>query len=349
VPKTGITPPPNPSTGDFAFLRVPGVGFCIGRGPFAMMASPPPDDLPCFYANDFELADPAPWKCPTDFWIASDLASLTDTISGDAPDIGWDPPGQHQWESLCSELRRGLDAGRFLKIVPVVTEVGRLLGGGLDALARALPGLPPIYWSYAYRVADRGLVGATPERLFSLHDGFLETMALAGTAPIERAEPFATNPKEIREHELVADYLMATLADLGEVERHPREILPLGSLVHFRSDLRVALHGQPPSVDDLITRLHPTPALGVLPRDSGNLRLLADCRRRLGTPRRFGAPFGVRLGKAFHGVVGIRHICWRGDEVLLPSGCGFIAESDPAREWRELALKRESVKRMFGV
>jgi menaquinone-specific isochorismate synthase len=47
--------------------------------------------------------------------------------------------------------------------------------------------------------------------------------------------------------------------------------------------------------------------------------------------------------------VGIRHICWRGDEVLLPSGCGFIAESDPAREWRELALKRESVKRMFGV
>lgn len=349
MPPPDTLPPPNPSSGDFAFLRVPGVGFCIGRGPFAMLAAPPPDDSPCFYANDFNLADPAPWKCPAEFWIAPDLASLTETISGEAPEIGWDPPGQRQWESLCLELRRGLDAGRFVKIVPVVTEVGRLLGGGLDALVHALPGLPPIYWSYAYRFADRGLVGATPERLFSLQHGILETMALAGTAPIERAEPFASNPKEIREHELVAEYLMAALADLGTVERDPREILPLGSLVHFRSDLRVHLHGPPPPVDELIARLHPTPALGVLPRHSTNLQLLAECRRRLGTPRRFGAPFGVRLGHAFHGVVGIRHICWRGDEVLLPSGCGFIAESDPAREWRELALKRESVKRMFGV
>ena len=348
-------PPPdsNPhaiaSAEDFAFLRVPGVGFCIGRGPFTTLAEPPPGGAPCFYANDFELADPAPWKHPSDFWIAPDLASLTETISGEAPDIGWDPPGQRQWESLCVELRRGLDAGRFVKIVPVVTEVGRLLGGRLDALARTLPGLPSIYWSYAYRIGDRGLVGATPERLFSLENGILETMALAGTAPIERAEPFSANPKEIREHELVAEYLIAALADLGEVERHPRELLPLGSLVHFRSDLRVKLSGAAPGIGELIALLHPTPALGVLPRSTENLHMLAECRRRLGTPRRFGAPFGVRLGDAFHGVVGIRHICWRGDEVLLPSGCGFIAESDPAREWRELALKRESVKRMFGV
>ena len=93
----------------------------------------------------------------------------------------------------------------------------------------------------------------------------------------------------------------------------------LGSLVHFRSDIRVEL-AKTQEVDVLLARLHPTPALGVLPRTPENLALLAHCREQLGAPRRFGAPFGIWVDNAFHGVVGIRHICWRGDTVLLPSG-----------------------------
>ena len=280
--------------------------------------------------------------------MADDLEELGRGIGGVLPEIGWDAPGQRQWESVCAKIRSDLDAGRYLKIVPVVTEVGRLLGGKLDALVHGLPGLPEIYWSYGYRVGRRGLVGATPERLFSLAGRRLETMALAGTAPVERVAPFAVNAKEIREHELVAGYLVDTLAELGRVTRHPREIMHLGSIVHFKSDITVEL-GQVPDIGSLVRRLHPTPALGVLPRTPENLRRLADFRDALGAPRRFGAPFGLAVDGVFHGVVGIRHICWRGDTVLLPSGCGMIAESEPAREWRELALKRESVKRMFGL
>ena len=339
---------PTGSAGDFAFLRVPGLGFCIGRGPFHALAGRPADGRPCFYSNDFQLADPTPWKCPSRFWVAGDLASLAENISGDMPEIGWDPPGQRQWESLCQSIRRDLDAGRYTKIVPVVTEVGCLSGGGLDALVHGLPGLPPVYWSYAYRAGDRGLVGATPERLFSLTGKRLETMALAGTAPVERVQPFSVNPKEIREHELVANHLVSTLGAIGSVVRQPREIMHLGSIVHFKSDIQVELD-QDLDIDQLVHLLHPTPALGVLPRDQANLAVLAAYRAKLGAPRRFGAPFGLWHAGDFHGVVGIRHICWRGDTVLLPSGCGVIAESDPLHEWRELALKRESVKRMFGV
>jgi len=353
-------PPPNPfpseeiSTAgngerDFAFLRVPGLGFCVGRGPITEHAQPPPDGAPCFHANDFLLADPRPWKQPARFEISPDLSPLARTLDPSVPEIGWDPPGWHQWESLFRSIGRDLESGRYLKIVPVVTEIGRLLGGSLDSLVPGLPGLPEVFWSYGYRVGDRGLVGATPERLFSLENGTLQTMALAGTAPIEREQPFVGNAKEIREHELVADHLEATLTGLGRVRRGPRETLRLGSIVHFKTDLEVELAAAPASVEDLVALLHPTPALGVLPRTPDTLARLADLRERAGTPRRFGAPFGVAVGGVFHGVVGIRHVCWRGETVMLPSGCGLIAESDIAREWRELALKREAVRRLFGL
>ncbi len=345
MPPSSPAPPP---AADFAFLRVPGMGFCIGYGPFESLAEPPPPDEPCFYANDFFLGDPQPWKRPSAFRTAPDLDPLRRTVGGHLPEIGWDPPGQRQWESQCDRIRRDLATGRYAKIVPVVTEVGRLLAGDLDALVHLLPGLPEVYWSYGYRVGTHGLVGATPERLFSLAGHHLETMALAGTAPVEREEPFASHPKEIREHELVASYLVESLAALGRVERGAREILRLGSLVHFHSRLAVELEA-PASVDQLVATLHPTPALGVLPRTPENLARLAAYRAEAGAPHRFGAPFGLQVDGVFHGVVGIRHICWRDQTVLLPSGCGLLPESDPTREWRELALKRESVKRLFGV
>lgn len=334
---------------DFAFLRVPGVGFCVGRGPIREMAAPPADGSPCFYANDFQLADPLPWKQPARFEISADLSPLARDLDPSVPEIGWDPPGWHQWESLFRTVARDLEEGRYLKIVPVVTEVGRLLSGSLDSLVPGLPGLPEVFWSYGYRVGDRGLVGATPERLFSLENGILRTMALAGTAPIEREQPFIGNPKEIREHELVADHLEATLSALGRVRRGPRETLRLGSIIHFKTDLEVTLSGLASGIDELVALLHPTPALGVLPRTTETLSRLARLRDWSGTPRRFGAPFGVAVGGAFHGAVGIRHVCWRGETVMLPSGCGLIAESDIAKEWRELALKREAVRRLFGL
>ena len=48
-------------------------------------------------------------------------------------------------------------------------------------------------------------------------------------------------------------------------------------------------------------------------------------------------------------VVAIRMLVWKGSEVWLPSGCGVIAESRLVNEWRELRLKRDAVKSVFGL
>jgi menaquinone-specific isochorismate synthase len=140
---------------------------------------------------------------------------------------------------------------------------------------------------------------------------------------------------------------MAKLGDLGEVKRKPREILDLGEIIHFHTPIEVALESTE-TATQLIRRLHPTPALGPLPRTAETLAALNDWRTRLGCPRWFGAPFGLSIDGGFEALVGIRMTLWNDREVRIPAGCGVIEASRLVNEWRELRLKREAVKRVFG-
>tara|TARA_R110000850_G_scaffold145866_5_gene268086 strand:- start:1050 stop:1631 length:582 start_codon:yes stop_codon:yes gene_type:complete len=193
------------------------------------------------------------------------------------------------------------------------------------------------------------MIGATPEQLFTVEKGMLETMALAGTAPRHEVPDFHNDPKEIREHELVADYLINLLSPLGEVTREDRTILDLGSIVHFLTRIRVRLGDLDSDLNDLVKRLHPTPALGACPRGEGALQQLVAYRRRLNVPEEFGAPFGALHEGRFQALVAIRNVSWDGRDVFLPSGVGLVDGSRFDREWRELSLKRNSVKSLFGV
>ena len=98
----------------------------------------------------------------------------------------------------------------------------------------------------------------------------------------------------------------------------------------------------PPEV--LIRKLHPTPALGPLPRTTETMNQLIGWRERLDCPAQFGAPFGVMHDGRFEAVVAIRGIWCDGTRIRIPAGCGIIEASRLVNEWRELRLKRESVK-----
>ncbi|MFT7304604.1 MAG: menaquinone-specific isochorismate synthase, partial [Akkermansiaceae bacterium] len=193
---------------------------------------------------------------------------------------------------------------------------------------------------------EGGFLGATPEVLFRYFDGRIYTMALAGTARSDERILFAIDDKEIREHEFVAQTLIAKLSDLGMVIRNERGILDLGKLIHFQTLIKVELYKYE-EIKRLIERLHPTPALGPLPRTTATMDLLKDWRARLDCPVEFGAPFGLLRDGDFEALVAIRMVSWRGDEFSLPSGCGVIQESRLVSEWRELALKREAVRDLF--
>lgn len=319
----------------------------IGHGPFAESAEPPSAGI-AFYVQNFALEDPAPWKTPSCIERTS-ADELTARHPTTLPlSCQWAPLDAAPFSLVFQEIMASIHGGVFEKTVPVVTETGSSLGSPAEVIIAAMLRQSAPLHSYGWVNAHTGFAGATPELLFSLHGNRLETMALAGTARSEDLEVFAVDEKEIREHEYVAQTLVSKLLDLGEIQRNAREILDLGSIVHFLTVIGLDLRS-PQTPEALIRRLHPTPALGPLPRTAETLSLLVDWRKRLGCPAQFGAPFGLWDDGQFDAIVAIRGIWWEGEKLMLPAGCGIIEASRLVNEWRELRLKREAVKRFLSA
>ncbi|MEI6675610.1 MAG: chorismate-binding protein [Verrucomicrobiota bacterium] len=318
----------------------------IGHGPFATTAGLPANGT-AFYRQDFALNDPQPWKIPAAIEVMSQR-EFAARHAGEAPPVcQWQGLDAVPFSGVFQEVMAAIHGGLFEKTVPVVTETGGCENNPEAAIIGAMARQPAPLCSFGWSQGADGFAGATPELLISLNGLRLETMALAGTARFDDREVFAVDEKEIREHEYVAQTLVAKLTDLGRLERQPRTILDLGSIVHFLTHLRLDLH-QAQSPDALVKRLHPTPALGPLPRTDETLAMLLDWRARLGCPAEFGAPFGVWHDDRFDAVVAIRGIWWHDHQLILPAGCGVIEASRLVNEWRELRLKREAVKRCLG-
>ncbi len=336
------------SSDSFAFLDLADGRSLVGRGPFAPSASPPHNGL-AFYRNDFGLTSLEPWLVPQQWEIVSrkDVAARISQVDG-LPSCTWEPPDASAFAAVFQEISAAIRTGAFEKTVPVVVERGTLEEPPGHRLLAAAAGSEEPLLGYGFSDGTSGFAGASPEQLLSVTGGVLKTMALAGTARTEERDVLAVDEKEIREHEYVAQSLVAKLGDIGRVRRGPRGIMELGSIVHFHTPIEVDLAGEE-SPGQLVRRLHPTPALGPLPRTTGTLEQLIEWRRRLGTPEDFGAPFGAILDGEFHAIVAIRGLWWRDREVILPAGCGVIEASRLVNEWRELRLKREAVKARFGL
>lgn len=330
-----------------AFLDLPDGRSLVGYGPFRTTDTPPAIGA-AFYRNDFGLGSAAPWWIPARWELRErDDPNRLPAAAAEPAACIWEAPDASAFAAVFQEISAAIRAGSFEKTVPVVVEHGLLASPPGHSLLAAAAGCSPPLIGYGFSDGSEGFAGATPERLFSLSGRVLRTMALAGTARTEERDVLAVDEKEIREHEYVAQSLVSKLGDIGLVTRGPREIMELGSIIHFHTPFEVALAAdeQP---DALVRRLHPTPALGPLPRTPETLAQLIQWRRRLGTPDGFGAPFGALLDGDFHAIVAIRGVWWKDRQILLPAGCGVIEASRLVNEWRELRLKREAVKARFG-
>jgi menaquinone-specific isochorismate synthase len=329
---------------DLALFRLPDGQAWLGLGPFAE-ESACPESGSAFYVNDFSLSDSKPWKVPSQLLPAS-----ADALPSDAElAVRWGKPATEWFKMAFRRIRREVLAGKLTKMVPALTAQGEISAGEPAGVLRRIVSSPAGSWGYGWVSGQRGFAGATPELLFYLQDQALETMALAGTAKPGADEAFLNDAKEIEEHEIVARYLKEQLSSLGAVSSSTRDILETAGLRHFQTKLSVSQVSDQIGPEDLITLLHPTPAVGCLPRSTEWLERLKEYRTQLKVPGFFGAPFGFSHDGAVHMVVAIRGVSWDGQAMSLPSGCGVVGGSAFDHEWREVRSKREAVIRTLRL
>jgi|GEM_PF-56230 len=347
------------------------------------------------FAPDFRLKNAAPWistpawalidrslfskfvmehvelakvsgKSPSLIPASSDKLDdlVAQTKSGDSSLIWCEPP-RELFDRRFREITARFATHQLDKAVPVVFATAQSQVSQLRCLEilEHLIGLPShliIYGFWGKLNSHReGMIGVTPELLFSLVDGSLETAALAATRAkppdpadnAREARALMDDPKERTEHQFVIDDISHVLEKVGEVKVGPTGILELPTLFHLKTSIRAKLNCEL-SLDQASQLLHPTPALGFAPRTLGMSEMdhWDDGVYRW----RYGAPFGVdaalsSVERLKECVVAIRNIQWQDEDIRLGSGCGVVRASVAEREWQELKLKRDSVKRILGV
>ena len=202
-----------------------------------------------------------------------------------------------------------------------------------------------LYWDDSGGV----FLGASPERLVSLREGQVRADAVAGTARLGSADEDAAarallgDPKERREHEVVVREILAALRAACPDAAAPTEpaLLRLRGLAHLRTPITAtAMPGT--HVLDLVSRLHPTPAVAGTPREEAlKLIRVIEARGR----GWYAGPIGwMTAGGDGDFAVGIRSAIVRGDRALLYAGAGIVAGSQPDREWDECEAKLASIE-----
>ena len=188
-------------------------------------------------------------------------------------------------------------------------------------------------------------LAATPERLVSREGTAISTAALAGS--MRRGESdedddrlsnaLQSDGKESHEHALVVDSIEADLQSLGAVVAiKDRCVKRLRSVQHLYTPIE-ATHDDPPHVLEAVDALHPTPAVGGLPRDDA-LALIEEIE----TFDRgwYASPYGWfdENGDGSF-TVGIRSGLIDGEQGHVFAGAGIVDGSEPADEWEEVQWK----------
>ncbi|MGO9456461.1 MAG: isochorismate synthase MenF [Acidimicrobiales bacterium] len=248
-------------------------------------------------------------------------------------------------------LARRVDA-RFAAPVDVPSVLGRLWAQEPSCTIFSFPG-------------DTGggrFLGASPELLVRRRGDAVGCHPLAGTVGLgpdgdpgghggapEAADldDLLSSAKDRLEHELVVEAIVEALAPRCthlDVPSAPslvrlRTVAHLGTVIE--GTLRAAEGGRTPSVLELLADLHPTPAVGGLPRS-----LALACIAELEPAGRglWAGPVGwVDAAGDGRWVIGIRSATVEGSAATLTAGAGIVAGSDPWEEVAETTVKLASV------
>lgn len=262
---------------------------------------------------------------------------LRPTAAGRLPDSTL---ARRAWQARVAAALRTIAEGEIDKLV--LSRTLRLsLPGNMprSALLRRLHHRHGESTIYAIGTSRGFFCGATPERLVALRNNEVHADALAGTA--WAGTPLASE-KNFREQRLVVESIRRALAPLCSAIDVPETpvVMQLRDLQHLHTPVVGRAH---PGVGlfDLLSRLHPTPAVGGWPR-----RTACDWLRRHDEQRPgwYAGGFGW-IDRSGNGEVAVALRCGllTTGRMELSAGAGIVTGSDADAEYEETDIKLQTM------
>lgn len=252
---------------------------------------------------------------------------------------------QSHYESLVEKARRACEEGALEKVV--LSRCQSYTSASLDpfeTFERLCAHYPGATVYLIQREGQTLWMGATPECLVSMEGQWVSTMSLAGTRIAGGSG--AWGAKEREEQHLVTRDITHMLQVLGckELTIEGPTVLNAGPVEHLCSMIHGVRNGSAP--EDIASALHPTPAVGGLPR----AQAATFIRQREGYNRRFySGYFGWTEQHRSAYYVNLRCLEWGQDGMLCYAGGGITSKSDPRQEWLETEQKLKTLERViFG-
>jgi len=253
-----------------------------------------------------------------------------------------------RWTRTLDDALARIDVGELEKVV--VARRSTITGErDLDPIGALTRLRRPGAIRFCARHAGVTFVGATPERLFHKRGGRVRTEAVAGTSSVEldpHGAQLLESEKDRHEHRFVVDAIRRRLERTGgSVSIGATSVRTIGSVAHLVTpiDARVA-----PGIDafDLLAALHPTPAVGGVPREGALAWIDAH------EPDRgwYAGPIGwIDANGDADAFVALRSAIVSGSRAQAYAGCGVVRGSSADAEYAETALKLAPMLAALGV
>ena len=189
-------------------------------------------------------------------------------------------------------------------------------------------------------------VGATPEKLLTIKDGIMQTVALAGTTKSDSEGLVTWSKKEIDEQQYVKSYILDSLVKIVDNLSYSKTVnVESGDLYHLCTTISANLKSFN-DYNSIVDLIHPTPAVCGIPLDISKefISLNEDYDRSYYT-----GYLGVisPKNKSVKLYVNLRCAEIFNNLIKIYVGGGITKDSNPLDEFEETLAKSSVMKNVF--
>lgn len=216
----------------------------------------------------------------------------------------------------------------------------------LQIFVKACNSYPRMMISLCHTPINGTWMGATPEILLMGNDGQWQTVALAGTMPMNgELMPTHWSEKNKEEQEIVAEFIRKVIRKFGtKLQEKGPYTARAGQLVHLRTDFFFGMKEQN-HLGDFLDELYPTPAICGLPKNEAQTFI---CTHEGYSRTYYAGIIGeINPEEKTRLYINLRCMHIGIQEAVLYAGGGILPSSDAESEWEETKHKMHTMRNLF--